>query len=308
MLQHVKINHKQGRICVLCGATFTYRSELEEHLRYHPWGSAFECLLCRRHFFDARSLVEHRLERHNYKPNPKPIRILDRLGDPMPREIAYVPISYVTSELVHENPKHVERLPRTVGLPIRARHIRKRNAFMRGLRKPSGNAWDRCVANDWIPNDWRNGRLWSNDLIRRNIFRDWKKDFIDGTDRVNVSEEDVWWRRQCTDTGIENVSHMQEVLVEEYEASADHSSSDTSRLDNAVYHDSTLSYSPELFAHPIIFNSREQQSETIRHATIRPKSRVKLRQLYKRRLIAMPWLEPGPCLPSFDNVLHDIGR
>lgn len=251
---------------MICGQHFSYRFELEEHLRYHEYGSLYECLICRRQLPNAHSLVQHRLDIHKHNRPPPRIRILDRREYPPEPSDLYtsaVHIPFAAAERVNTNPRHVERLPRAIGTPMVARHIRKRIALMRGLRKPSCNPWNRCLATDWEPNEWRNGRP----VVTSKQFVGWTNDDDLGDYK---SEADVWWRRPIPQSTSElnECEPSPNLNYTEY-----NSARNTTLLDEGAEDYRTL--------------SRLQ------------------RRLHKRRMIVM-FIEPGPSLPTYETVLEDI--
>lgn len=291
---------------MICGEQFDYLYELERHLLYHEWVCEFECRLCRRHFNDRIRLHEHRRHIHNSKLNPKPIRILDRLGDAICRDIPYVPSPFVVTELVNRNSRPAVAKRRTTGQLTQARYIRTRNVVMRGLRKPAVHPWDRCVDIEWKSSEWRHGRLLAND-IKCSV---WTDDFedISHDDLMDCATVDVWWRRPSIENASELIQDLETVPKEKsVDSPEEYLPSECARYEDGIDANCTISECPELFSHPLVNCSEDHDSDKNFDAKL-PKHRSKLRRLHKWRLIALPFLEPGPSLPSFETVLSELSQ
>lgn len=241
---------------------------------------------------------------HKQMSHPNPIRILERLGEPVVRKVSHVPTAFGIYERINKSPKTVDRLPRTVGMPMQANHIRRRDAVLRGLRKPSSNAWDRCVASEWKASEWRNGRLLANDPVVEKRIDHMPNLFKDNTTQLPylVLEEDVWWRRPTLELAN---NLMDDDDVDDGDVNIDNK--DTLRSEESFDFDLSINYSPELFSDSIIVNTKEKHSEFICNS-MRRKHRSKLKWLHKRQLIAMPFVEPAPCLPSYDTLWNAMDR
>lgn len=232
-----------------------------------------ECRLCRRQFDDTASLLKHNRLVHKCKSPPKRIQILGRLGDRAPRNDLYVPTPYRVWERVQRRPTDpAERLPRAVGVPMRARRIRKRPGMMRGLRKPASNEWHRAVAAQWLRSEWRDGRLLANDKKGVNF---WDFDH-DQTVREEVTEQDVWWRR----------SIVQPAVV-----------SDDTPLD--------LSKRGCLAVNPSKGKCTDYSTTTNSYQIASQHSPTILKWIHKRRLVCLPVMKPAACLPAFDALINE---